>query len=123
MWFLNSRQTFTSFTPKVELPTTTQDIFTVGKRSCRKVMFSQACVKNGGCLPDTPQQTRQTLPQADTPWADTPWADTPWADTPWADTPWADTPPGRYSPATAAGGTHPTGMHSCFISFLVRCIE
>ena len=42
----------------------------------------------------------------------------PWADTPsgrqtpsWADTPW-QTP--RQQTATAADGTHPTGMHSCF---------
>ena len=35
----------------------------------------------------------------------------PWADTPRADTPSrADTP---QQTATAADGTHPTGMHSC----------
>ena len=78
---------------------------------------------------------------ADTPWAETPhplaepppWTDPPeqtplWADTsrktaPWTDTPWADTPLGRhpYPPraktATAADGTHPTGMHSCCFWF------
>ena len=55
---------------------------------------------------------------------------------PWADTPWADTPLGRHPPGqtpllgrlgrhppytgqmdTAADGTHPTGMHSCFYAF------
>ena len=58
----------------------------------------------------------------------TPQAGTP----PWADTPRAGTPPGRYTPLGRhpldrhpprqvhprdgqwAGGTHPTGMHSCF---------
>ena len=41
------------------------------------------------------------------------------ADTPGADTPWSRHPPpgSRYPPsqqtATAADGTHPTGMHSC----------
>ena len=77
MWFLNSRQTFISFTPKVELPTTTRNIFTVRKRSCRKVMFSQACVKNGGVYQTPPQQTRQTLPQADNPMGRHPPGQTP----------------------------------------------
>ena len=34
----------------------------------------------------------------------------PWADAP---TSWADTSP--HKTATEAGGTHPTGMHSCLI--------
>ena len=88
-------------------------IFTVRKRSCRKVMFSQACVMNsvrgGRCTPlsaDTPYR-------ADTPQADTPQADTAsWADTPWADTTLCSRPPQQT--ATAADGTHPTGMNSCF---------
>ena len=64
-------------------------IFTVRKRSCGKIMFSHACVKNsdhgvGGVQPPL-------------------WADTP---------PWADTHPGhpgQTSPetATAVDGTHP----------------
>ena len=38
----------------------------------------------------------------------------PWqAVTPWADTPQADTRP-QPEMATAADGTHPTGMYSCF---------
>ena len=57
------------------------------------------------------------------PWADTPWADTHQGDTPWAD-PRADTPllsacwdtqcpvHAGIDMATAADGTHPTGMHS-----------
>ena len=48
-------------------------------------------------------------------WADIPPGRHPRADTPQPDTPgqtphWADTPG---QTATAAGGTHPTGMHSC----------
>ena len=50
-----------------------------------------------------------------TPWADNPGADTPWADTPGADTHGADTPP---ETATAADGTHPTGMNPCCYSFM-----
>ena len=53
-----------------------------------------------------------------TPWADTPQADTPPGQTPprqtpppQADTPHRQTPPRQM--ATAADGTHPTGMHSC----------
>ena len=46
----------------------------------------------------------------------------PWVDTPQADTLPGKTPPGRHplpvhagiDMATAADGTHPTGMHSCF---------
>ena len=35
----------------------------------------------------------------------------------WADPPWSDTPLGRHphEMATAADGTHPTGMHSCSV--------
>ena len=40
--------------------------------------------------------------------------------------PWADPPPGRHPPppdtmgyGQQASGTHPTGMHSCFLSFLL----
>ena len=52
-------------------------------------------------------------PQADTPWADTPRADTlPWADTLLGRRPQADTPSPQQM-ATAADGTHSTGMHSC----------
>ena len=58
-------------------------------------MFSQACVRNsvhkGRCTPP-----RQTPPLGRHP-------------------PWADTP---RQMATAAGGAHPTGMHSCFVVYL-----
>ena len=115
------------------------------QRSYGKVMFSQASVIlfTAGCLPDTPRQTPPTwadTPEADTPPGQTPpsgqispsrhipFADTPLGrHTPFVDTPYADTPlgrhthlpPGRTSPsqqtATAADGTHHTGMHSCFL--------
>ena len=85
---------------------------------------------------------RHSPPWANTPWADTPRTDTaarhtppgthtrahtPLADTPGADiprqthhretpleqTPQAHTPHTPQQTATAADGTHPTGMHSC----------
>ena len=68
--------------------------FTVRKRSCEKVMFSQVCVKNS-----------VHSGEVYTPLADTPRADTP------GQTPPRQTPPQQT--ATAADGTHPTGMHSC----------
>ena len=33
---------------------------------------------------------------------------------PWADNPHGQTPPRQTETATAADGTHPNGMHSCF---------
>ena len=75
------------------------------QRSCGKVMFSQACVKDsvhgGGGV------SQHALGQ------------TP---------PWADTPPVRHPPrqtvppstATAADGTHHTGMHYCTLNFCSR---
>ena len=91
---------------------------------------------------DTPtQDQRQTPPWADTPpgpeadplgqtppsQADAPGQTPPWVHTPPGRHPWADTPPGRHPPCAdtppaqcmlgydqQAGGTHPTGMHSCF---------
>ena len=59
-------------------------------------------LSTGECLPDTP-------------WADTPsWADTPLGRHPLAHAP-GQTPPQQM--ATAADGTHPTGMHSCYLLF------
>ena len=79
----------------------TNQIFTARKRSYGKVMFSQACVKNsvhrGRCKP---------------PWADTPLGRHP---VPPRQTPLLGRhPPPHHQTATAADGTHPTGMHSCF---------
>ena len=105
------------------------------QRSCGKVIFSQACVKNsvgGGsvCLSacwDTP------------PWADTPLGQThplgrhhPQADTTPSQCMLGYTPvhAGIHTPpcpvhagidmATAADGMHPTGMHSCCLAIYVR---
>ena len=97
------------------------------------------CLWSQGGLPHTHTPRRTDTTQADTPWSDTPrQTHTPRADpltqadthTSWADTPiecW-DTPPpsacwDTHPPAQCmlgycqqAGGTHPTGMHSCFKS-------
>ena len=58
-------------------------------RSCGKVMFSQACVKNS-------IHRGHVHPPGQAP---------PW-----------QTPPSQQT-ASAADGTHPTGMHSCFFLF------
>ena len=108
------------------------------QHSCGKVMFLHLSLSHsihGGCLADTHQ--------ADTPRQIQPWVDTPWPDTPLArhslgqthplarspgrhppgQTPPVQThPPGRHPlgrhpphpAATAADGTHPTGMLSCW---------
>ena len=114
------------------------------RRSCGKVMFSHMSVIlfTGGCVcpsacwhTHTPRQT----PQADTPPVQTPRADplqintalgdTPWADTSKANNPlpsacWDTHPPCPVhvgiDMATAADGTHPTGMHSCFDIFFLQ---
>ena len=63
-----------------------------------------------------PEQTpRQTIPLGRHPLGRHPLADTPQADIPRA-----DTPLGRHPrTATAADGTHPIRMHSCFLSSLI----
>ena len=75
----------------------------VGIFAVRNVIFSQACVKNsvygvgGGFLPQSMLGHTHTPPGQTHP-------------------SWADTPPGQTPPlptATAADGTHPTGMLSC----------
>ena len=78
------------------------------QRSCGKVMFSQACVKNsvrGRGLSTTVHAGIHT------PWQTPP----PDRQTP---------PPDRHtSPppaATVADGTYPTGMHSCLDCFVLR---
>ena len=83
-------------------PTVQWLIFTV-RNEVAKVMFLQACVcPRGvwGCLPQCMLGYHPPLEQ------------TPPEQTP----PRADTPRSRHLPgetATAADGTHPTGMHSC----------
>ena len=98
------------------------------EQSCGKLIFSQACVKNSvhvgvsavnACW-DTPPST--DTPQGRPPWADTPRRHPPGRHLPrqtppgrhlpWADTPRADTPNPAPPTATAADGTHPTGMFS-----------
>ena len=88
---------------------------------CRKVMFSQACVKNyvRGVYPSM-HSGRPPLP-----------ASACWDTPPLGRYPQSDTPPpvrhclGRHPPgqtpppmATAADGTHSNGMHSCLKIFL-----
>ena len=89
-------------------------IVTTRKLSWGKVIFSVACVKNsvhrGEYLGRYTPQAGTPPGQVHPPWADTP----PQAGTP----PRAGIPPravhaGRYG--QQAGGTHPTGMHSCLM--------
>ena len=83
------------------------DIFTVRKRSCRKVMFSEACVKISvwmGWHP--PDRLGRHAPAGRHP----PGQTLPWADTPLGQTPhWADTPLGRHTP----GQTPPAADGYC----------
>ena len=74
------------------------------QRSCRKVMYSQVCVKNSvhgggwGCLPQCMLGYIHSPISGQTP-------------------PLGRHPLGRHPPgqtATAADGMHPTGMHSCY---------
>ena len=97
------------------------EVITVRKRSCGKVMFSQACVKNsvhkGGGVANTPPLSRHLLGRppplvgrhpspGQTPPGQT--------DNPPGQTPPRQTPPSAQHTATAADGTHPIGMHSCW---------
>ena len=109
------------------------------KRSCGKVIFSVACVKNsvhrggGGRVPgQEPPLIRYTHPWAGIhthtagqvhplrqvhthPWAGTPPAGTPPAGTPQqVHTPWAGIPPGQVYPraGTLWAGTHPGAVHA-----------
>ena len=99
-------------------------LFTV-RNEFAKVMFLQASVcphggRGGGCLPQCMlgyQPWSRHPPGADTHPEQTPPEQTPPEQTPpRADTPsGADIPPLPGDMATAADGTHPTGMHSCSI--------
>ena len=94
-------------------------VVTARKRSLRRLCFHRCpSVFRGVCLIacwDAP-------PQADTSLGRHPPGQTPPRQTP----PWADTPQlGRHPPAQCmlgysqqAGGTHPTGMQSCFVLYL-----
>ena len=88
------------------------------ERSCGKVIFSRILSPWGwrGVYPS--MHWRRHPPPSDTPtWADTPLDRHPLGRHP----PWADTPlirhPHPQQTATAADGTHPTGMHSSFFLF------
>ena len=85
------------------------DLLTVRNSSCGKVMFSQVsvCPQGRRCTPPGGHPLGRHPPGRQT-------------DTPWADTPQADTPPQRQK-ATAADGTHPTGMHSCCLKNYSSC--
>ena len=87
------------------------------QRSWAKVMFLQVCVIlfTGGCLPQC--MLGYHPPGADTPQDQIP----PRSRSPLEQTPSQDqTPLGKQTPAYGqrAAGTHPTGMHSCFIILL-----
>ena len=69
-------------------------------------VYQEFCPRGGGCLPQC--MLRYTPPL----WADTPLSRHPPGQT---HTHRADPTPGQT--ATAADGTHPTGMHSCCKSF------
>ena len=79
------------------------------QRSCGKVMILHLSVilytVGGGCIPAC---TWANTPPGQTPPQGRPPRKTP----PQAAPPWADTP---QQTATVADGTHPTGMHSCFL--------
>ena len=72
------------------------------QRSCGKVMFSQACVKNSAHRGEVSAAVHAGI--------HTPVARYPLARHPLVRHPPADTP---LPAATAADGTHPNGMHSC----------
>ena len=84
-------------------------LFTASNKVWDKAIFLQACGKNsvlrGVCL-----WCRGC--QADPLWQTPPWANTPRADIP-RKTPPAPSPPSTKGYGQEAGGTHPTGMHSC----------
>ena len=99
------------------------------QHSCGKVMFLHLSVSHSV---HRGVSGRYPLHCADTPLADIPQADTPLGRYPpllsacWdTDTPCPVhaqiTPP--YLAATAADGTHPTGMHSCFFFFLKKTLD
>ena len=93
-------------------------IFTVRKQSCRKNVCQESCPQRD--VYSSMHWGRHPHPRAGTPTEVHPQqVQTPWAGTPPGQVhPPAQVNPGRYSPPlptdTAADGTHPTGMISCF---------
>ena len=102
------------------------------QRSCGRVMFLHLSVSHSvhrgasgrhppgrnhppPCWVENPPRAENSLGQTPPFWSDTPQAGTSWADMPPANTsPWADPRQTPSSMATAADGTHPTGMLSCW---------
>ena len=81
-------------------------------------MFLQACVcPQGGCLPQcmlgNPHKTRSDTPQDQVPPGPGPPPKTRSTPQDQVHPPQAETPAPSRDMATAADGTHPTGMHSC----------
>ena len=123
-WMKNTGNLSKYFTH--EFTCNTGNIFTV-RNEVAKVMFLQACVcphGGGECLPQcmlgcppravTPPGADTTPQEQTPPWEQTPPEQTaPGADTQSRHSPGADTPPLPRETATAADGTHPTGMHFC----------
>ena len=98
-------------------------------------VFTGVCLSTEGVSVSGPWRVSATPLHTTTlgrqPCVDTPLGRPPWADTPWADTPGQTPLLGRHPPRPVhagdthsllldttgygqqAGGTHPTGMHSC----------
>ena len=107
---------FLSFLSYQSLVSTMMSLIFTVRKEVAKVMFLQACVcpHGGVCLSacwDTTPPSRHP-PRSRPPWS-TPREQTP----PRRRTPGSRPPPGEM--ATAADGTHPTGMHSCLLLFIV----
>ena len=99
-------------------------IFTVRNEVAKVMFFTGVCLSTGGvclsaCWDTTPYQ-EQTPPQSRHPQEQTPPRSRhpPGTDTPRSRHPPEQTPPPRDT-VTAADGTHPTGMHSCFKLFWI----
>ena len=90
------------------------------QRSCVKVIFSEACVKNsvggGGLLASVHAGIHHPHPLGSHPAGQTPLGRHPPGRHPWA-----DTRPQQMS--TAADGTHRTWMHSCYLIYFQRCVS
>ena len=88
-----------------------------------KVMF---CLSTGGVSAPLHAGIHPLGPEADTPWADTPLPGACWDTPPQSSACWDTHSPAQrmlgYTPLAQcmlgygqqAGGTHPTGMHSCY---------
>ena len=109
------------------------------QRSCKGYIFTPIChsvYRGRVCLSacwDTTPRSRQPPLGPDTPWEQAPprpdttpveQAPTPDQTPPRTRHPWEQAPPKTRQPpqqtATVADGTHPTGMHSCFLKCFVR---